>query len=226
MSIRRKLTVGAAAVALITSGTAAAAAAAPASTPNFTGIYLSTWGTAHVAFSDAFRAWLAATGASVTAQAPLVLDADRGGFTLPASPTDADVLDDWGRIVYPGTLLISVPTKAREGSHEARRIVRFGPLYIKVVPEVSWNAGLSLDGARTVGEVELATADYAEVLAGGGTPSPSGFRAVSVPFHLTQDAADLLAHASGRTAPAAGSLAAGSLLGTLTPSFDHVPTQG
>ena len=237
-SIRRKLIVCAATLALTASGPFAAAAARPAGPssgsapssggaqpvggPNFTGIYLSAWGTSHVTFGDAFRSWLAQTGASVTAQAPVTLDADGGGFTMPMSGAASSRLDAWGRMVYSGGLMISLEAKTREAGLDARRrTVRFGPMYIRVVPDVSWSAALSVNGEPAASEVELATADYPEVLAGGGTPSPSGFRATRLPFHLSQDAADLLASVSGRTSPVAG-----SLFGTLTPSFDHVPTEG
>lgn len=240
-NIRRTLVVCAATVALSASGSFAAAAARPLDPsssgprgpqasvreqpldgPNFSGIYLSTWGTAHVAFGDAFKTWLDQAGATVTAQAPLTLDADGGGFTMPASPATGDRLDEWGRMVYSGALMISLPARTREAAAEAkRRTLVFGPMFIRVVPEVSWSATLSVNGSSAAAEVELATADYPEVLAGGGTPSPSGFRADRLPFHLSQDAVDLLASVSGRTAPPAG-----SLFGTLTPSFDHVPTAG
>lgn len=247
-SLRRKLIVGAATAALAACGPFAAAAARPAGPvglvgpgwtggqasgqtpvqplpltgPNLTGIYLSTWGTSHVTFSDAFKSWLAQTGATVAAQAPVALDADGGGFTMPVGPETGDLLDAWGRMVYPGKLSISLPARTRTSDPSAkRRSVELGPMYIRVVPEVSWSAALSVDGTPAPSEVELATADYLEVLAGGGTPSPSGFRANRLPFHLSQDAADLLAGVSGRTGPVAG-----SLFGTLTPSFDHVPTQG
>jgi hypothetical protein len=146
----------------------------------------------------------------MTARAPLTLDADGGGFTMPASPAAGDRLDEWGRMVYSGALMISLPARTRGAAAEAkRRTLMFGPMFIRAVPDVSWSATLSADGSPAAGEVELATADYPQVLAGGGTPSPSGFRA------------DLLASVSGRTAPAAG-----SLFGTLTPTFDHVPTAG
>lgn len=226
MSIRKLIVRVAAAAALALAASGSSAAAARASAPNFAGIYLSTWGTAHVAFGDAFTVWLARTGATVTAQAPVTLDADRHGFTMPVSPTAADSFDAWAwdRMVYPGALLISLPatttkaTKAEANSPAMRRVIRFGPLAISVLPDVTWSARLSVDGRRAVGEVTLATADYAEVLAGGGTPSPSGFRAAAVPFRLTQALTDLLARESGRGAPAAG-----ALFGMLTPSFDQVP---
>ena len=240
VNIRRKLIVCAATAALATTGPFAAAAAAagsagpgsagartpvralPLGGPNFTGIYLSTWGTSHVTFGDAFKSWLDQSGATVTAQAPMALDADGGGFTMPVSPGMTDRLDAWGRMVYPGTLTISLAVPTREAAVDAkRRVLRLGPMYIRVVPDVSWSAALSVNGTTAAGEVELATADYPEVLAGGGTPSPSGFRPDRLPFHLSQDTADLLAGAGGRTGPVAG-----SLFGTLTPSFDHVPTEG
>jgi hypothetical protein len=289
VGIRGKLTVCAATVALTASsslttfGSMAAAAAradgpAPGAarllgSPSFTGIYLSTWGTAHVTFGDGFRTWLAQNGAGVSAQAPVKLDADGGGFTLPASAAAADRLDEQGRIAYQGAIVISEP---------ARKLsVRFGPLYIRVMPDLAWSAGLSVDGMPAKGaatdgvpakavpangaaadgatadgaatdgatvngvaadgtppkgvpangaarpnetlprEIGLADGDESEVLAGGGTPSPTGFRAASMPFHLTRDAADLLARESGRPGPVAG-----SLFGTLVPQFDHVPTAG
>ena len=239
VNFRRKLLVCAAAVALTASGSYAAAADRPGVThdagarsaaarphggPNFTGIYLSTWGTSHVTFSRAFKSWLAKTGATVTAQAPVKLDADRAGFTMPASRATGDRLDIRGRMVYSGALVISVPRMIAGHAKQRTmkpRAMRFGPLYIRVMPDVSWSAGLSVDGRPAVHEIELATSDYAEVLAHGGTPSPSGFRAAGVPFHLSQDTADLLARTSGHGAPAAG-----SLFGTLTPHFDHVPTAG
>lgn len=240
-NIRRALIVCATTVALSASGSFAAAAARPLDPsssgprglrasvreqpvdgPNFSGIYLSAWGTSHVAFGDAFKAWLDQAGAIVTAQAPFTLDAGGGGFTMPASPATSDRLDVWGRMAYSGALMISLPERTHEAAAQAqRRTLAFGPMFIRVVPDVSWSATLSVNGSPAAGEVELATADYPEVLAGGGTPSPSGFRADRLPFHLSQDAADLLASAGGRTAPAAG-----SLFGTLTPSFDHVPTAG
>lgn len=230
MSTRRNLIVCMAVVALTAPGSFAAAATG-GSTPNFTGIFLSTWGTAHVTFSGTFAQWLAETGATVTAQAPLTLDADRTGFTMPVSRTVGSHLDAWGRMAYPGALEISVPVAAqsarsgdggvRAESRSLNRTLRFGPLYMRVVPDVSWSAKLAVDGAPTGGELKLATADYAEVLEGGGTPSPSGFRATSVPFRLTQDAADLLARESRHSAPAAG-----TLFGTLTPNFDDLPTEG
>ena len=248
VNIRRKLIVCAATAALAATGPFAAAAAGPAGPgsagarspvpalplggPNFTGIYLSTWGTSHVTFGDAFKSWLDQSGATVTAQAPMTLDADGGGFTMPVSPGMADRLDAWARMVYPGTLTISLAARTREASMDAkRRILQFGPMYFRVVPDVSWSAAVSVNGApvnrvsvngaSAAGEVELATADYSEVLAGGGTPSPSGFRPDRLPFHLSQDTVDLLTDVSGRTGPVAG-----SLFGTLTPSFDHVPTEG
>jgi hypothetical protein len=238
-SISRRLIVCAATLALTASGPVAAAAAThharsssarpgprdarPLGGPNFAGIYLSTWGTAHVTFGRAFKSWLARTGATVSAQAPVTLDADRDGFTMPASPVRQTgyQLDARGRMVYPGALVISLPAKARVHVHSQRQTLRFGPFYIMVVPDVAWNAALSVNGVPAADEVELATADYSEVLAGGGPPSPSGFRADRVPFHLTQDTAALLAHEGGRAAPAPG-----SLFGTLTPRFDHVPTEG
>jgi hypothetical protein len=232
--IRRKLIICAATLALTGSfatplASAAANSAGPSSGdalplggPNITGIYLSTWGTSHVSFGDAFKSWLAQSGASVTAQAPVTLDVDGGGFTMPVSGAAGDRLDLWGRMVYPGSVTISLAAKTREGTVDAkRRTLRFGPMFVRVVPDVSWSAELSVNGGPADSEVELATADYPEVLAGGGTPSPSGFRATRLPFHLSQDAADLLASVSGHTAPVAG-----SLFGTLTPSFDHVPTEG
>lgn len=244
VSMRRKLIVCAATVALAGCGQAAAAADRPAQPtqpvgsgstggqtpvqplplggPNFTGIYLSTWGTSHVAFGDAVKAWLTQAGATVTAQPPVTLDADGGGFTMPASPTLGDRLDAWGRMVYPGALVVSMPAPKHESGADAKqRTLRFGPMYLRVVPDVSWSASLAVNGAPAASEVELATAAYPEVLAGGGTPSPSGFRADRLPFHLSQDAADLLAGVSGHTGPVAG-----SLFGTLTPSFDRVPTEG
>ncbi|HEV2344724.1 MAG TPA: hypothetical protein VGS97_11575 [Actinocrinis sp.] len=209
---------------LIASGSSAATAAR-ASTPNFADIYLSTWGTAHVTFGNAFATWLARTGATVTAQAPVKLDSDHRGFTMPVSPRVAASFDAWDRMVYPGALLISLPsttTKTTNPSWPAmRRVIRFGPFVISLMPEVSWRAALSLDGSPTVGEVTLATADYAEVLAGGGMPSPSGFRAEAVPFRLTQELTGLLARESGH-----GSSAAGAFFGMLTPSFDQVSTTG
>lgn len=237
-SISRRLIVCAATVALTASGSAAAAAphharagsarpasraARPLGGPNFAGIYLSAWGSAHVTFGRAFKSWLARTGATVTAQAPVTLDADRDGFTMPASQVRQTGyrLDARGRMVYPGALVISVPAKERVHRHAQRQSLRFGPFYIRVVPDVSWDTALSVNGVPAADEVELATADYSEVLAGGGTPSPSGFRADRVPFHLSQDTAALLARESGRAAPATG-----SLFGTLTPHFDHVPTEG
>lgn len=226
MSIRKLIVRATVVAALVAPGSFAADGTARASTPNFAGIYLSTWGTAHVTFGGAFTTWLARTGATVTAQAPVTLDADRGGFTMPVSPATADRFDSWDRMVYPGALLISLPAKTTKAMKTSppttRRIIRFGPLAISIMPEVSWTAALSLDSAPTAEEdVTLATADYAEVLTGGGTPSPSGFRADAVPFRLTQEFADLLAHESGRSAPTAG-----ALLGTLTPRFDRLPTTG
>lgn len=234
VSVRRKLIVCAATLAFTATGPIAAAAThhahharsasdtgRPLGGPNFTGIFLSTWGTSHVTFSKAVRSWLARSGATVTARPPMTLDADRGGFTMPASRTSGDRLDVRGRMDYPGALVISLPAQAKTSGHATRRLVCFGPLYIRVMPTVSWSAALSVNGVPAAGDVVLATADYSEVLAAGGTPSPSGFRVDSVPFHLSQDAVDLLERASGRTAPDAG-----TLLGTLTPRFDHVPTQG
>jgi hypothetical protein len=226
VSIRKLIVRATVAAALVAPGSFAADGAARASTPNFAGIYLSTWGAAHVTFGGAFTTWLAQTGAIVTAQAPVTLDADRGGFTMPVSPATADRFDSWDRMIYPGALLISLPARTTEttktGSPVTRRIIRLSPLAISIMPEVSWGAALSLDGTPTTEEdVTVATADYAEVLAGGGTPSPSGFRADAVPFRLTQEFADLLAHESGRSAPTMG-----SLFGTLTPRFDRLPTTG
>lgn len=250
VNLRRKLIVCAATVALAACGPSAAAAArpvgpvgpvGPGSTggqasgqtpvqplplggPNFTGIYLSTWGTSHVTFGDAFKSWLAQTGATVTAQAPVTVDADGSGFTMPMGPETGDRLNAWGQMVYPGALTISLPQPARTRTAApaaTQHTVQLGPMYLRVVPDVSWSAALTADGEPTAGQVELATADYPEVLAGGGTPSPSGFRADRLPFHLSQDAANLLARVSGRAGPVAG-----SLFGTLTPSFDHVPTAG
>jgi hypothetical protein len=209
VGIRSKLLVGAATVALAASG--ALGAASPS------GIYLSTWGTAHVTFGDAFRAWLTQTGASVAADAPMTLDADRGGFTMPASATSGDRLDLQGRMVYPGDLTVAFTT----GAPARRAVLRLGPFYLKVMPEPTWTAGLSVDAKSSAGELRLAAGDTAEVLAAGGSPSPTGFRPASVPFHLTREAAELLARETGRPGPVAD-----SLFGTLVPQFDHVPTGG
>jgi hypothetical protein len=207
VSIRGKLFVCAAAVALAASGSAGTAAATPS------GIYLSTWGTAHVAFGDAFKAWLAQAGASVSADAPVTLDPGGGGFTMPASADGR--LDTQGRMVYAGGVEIAAGAAGR------RTVLVLGPFHVGVLPELSWSARVSGDGGAAPGEVELAAGDYAEVLASDGSPSPTGFRAASVPFHLAGDAARLLARETGRPGPVAG-----SLFGRLTPRFDQVPTRG
>src|SRR5437016_7844898 len=102
--MRRKLFGCVAAAVLTAAGSLGAA--------NSSGIYLSTWGTAHVTFGDAFKSWLKQSGATVTADAPMSLDADRGGFTMPANASDgsADHLDLQGRMVYPGDLTVTLPT--------------------------------------------------------------------------------------------------------------------
>jgi hypothetical protein len=209
--MRRKLFGCVAAVVLTASGSLGAASSS--------GIYLSTWGTAHVTFGEAFKAWLKQSGATVTADAPMTLDADRGGFTMPASSPDGDHLDLQGRMVYPGDLTVTVPVSAPPRTSES--VLRFGPFYLKLMPQPTWTAGLSVDGTVSATEFRLASGDTSEVLAGGGSPSPSGFRAAAVPFHLTPEATDLLARQSGRPGPVAG-----SLFGTLSPRFDHVPTGG
>ena len=214
MGIRRKLFLCAATVALTASGSLAAA------TPS--GIYLSTWGTAHVTFGDGFRAWLKQAGAVVSADAPVTLDADGGGFTLPAAASDR--LDTQGRMVYQGDVEVTVADAS--AATRTVTVLALGPLHVSVLPDLIWTAGLSVNGKpmrgnATGGELRLATGDYTEVLAGGGSPSPTGYRAAGVPFHLAQETADLLARASGRTGPAAG-----ALFGTLVPRFDQVPTRG
>jgi hypothetical protein len=209
VGIRGKLSVCAATVAVAASGSLGAASPS--------GIYLSTWGTAHVTFGDSFKAWLTQTGASVTADAPMTLDADRGGFTMPASAKSGDHLDLQGRMVYPGDLTVTVTA----GAPARTAMLRLGPFYVRVMPEPEWTAGLSVDGKASAGELRLATGDTSEVLAGGGSPSPTGFRASSVPFHLAQETTDLFAKETGRPG-----LVADSLFGTLAPHFDHVPTGG
>ncbi len=196
---------------------------------NSSGIYLSTWGTAHVTFGDGFKGWLKQSGASVIADAPMSLDTGGGGFTMPANALDADRLDLQGRMVYPGDLTVTVPTGAASAvspkqttvSPRQTSVVRLGPFYLKLMPQPVWTAHVSVNGTLSATEIQLATGDTSEVLAGGGSPSPSGFRAADVPFHLTQEAVDLLARESGRPGPVAG-----SLFGTLSPRFDHVPTAG
>jgi len=213
--MRRKLfgCVAAVVVVLTASGSLGAASSS--------GIYLSTWGTAHVIFGDAFKAWLKQSGATVTADAPMVLDADRGGFTMPASAPSGDHLDLQGRMVYPGDLTVTVPTGAPARASVRASVLRFGPFFLKLMPQPVWTSGLSVDGTVSATEIRLASGDTSEVLAGGGSPSPSGFRAANVPFHLTPEATDLLARQTGQPGPVAG-----SLFGTLSPRFDHVPTGG
>jgi hypothetical protein len=213
VGIRGKLSFCAASAA---SAVLAAAASLGASVPS--GIYLSTWGTAHVAFGDPVKAWLRQSGASVAADGPMRLDADRGGFTMPAGGTaDADRLDAQGRMVYPGDVTVTLPG----AGGAAATVLRFGPCYLRLLPDLTWTAQVSVNGAAVPGEVVLATGAESEVLAGGGSPSPSGFRAAAVPYHVSDALAQLLARESGQPGPAAG-----SLFGTLVPQFDHVPTGG
>lgn len=173
------------------------------------GLYVSPWGSADVALSAAVRAWLTQEGAVLGAIAPFTLSADGSGYHMPIGTTAGDHLDSQGRIFYPGGMTFTFP---RSG-----HTVTLQPTYIRVFPTVLWSTGVLIDGKQTSAETEMADTSYSEVVA-HGRPTPTGFQVDQLPFHLTQDAADLMAHASGDKAPAAG-----TLFGTLTPHFDYVP---
>ncbi|WDG27323.1 hypothetical protein N7925_02720 [Streptomyces sp. CA-278952] len=216
-AIRRLIAVAAVAalsvpLGLTSSGAAAqqpAGAVKSAAAAPLPGAYISPWGSAQVTIGDETLAWMEREGIALEAISPFVMDADGRGFSMPIGSTAGDGLDAKGRIFYPGGLRIR---------HQASgKSITLQSTFIRVMPTPAYSAGVSIDGEKLREEVVIAESTYVEVMA-GARPSPTGFRIKKAPFYVTQEAADLLAAATGATAPRAG-----SLFGTLTPNFDYVP---
>ncbi|BFV60121.1 hypothetical protein KCMC57_up52250 [Kitasatospora sp. CMC57] len=129
---------------------------------------------------------------------------------MPIGTTAGDHLDEKGRIFYPGGI-----TFTQESS---RTTVELIPTRIRVMPEPGYSAGLHVNGQPVLEETMVAYTTPAEVLA-NAQPTFTGFRLKEVPFHITKDVAGLTRTYFGE------GLQAHSLLGTLTPRFDYVPTK-
>ncbi|WP_035840982.1 hypothetical protein [Kitasatospora azatica] len=183
------------------------AVTAPAG-PEAPGIYISPWGSAHVRVSDTTRDWLIANGITLGAISPFVLDPDGFGFDMPIGSTAGDHLDAKGRIYYPGGMTLS---QASTGTS-----VELQATWIRIAPQPGYSAGIRVNGRTISEETLLAYTTPAEVIA-NGRPTFTGFTLDRVPFHITQETADLTTQWFGN------GLAANSMFGTLTPRFDYVP---
>ncbi|MEV0530964.1 hypothetical protein [Kitasatospora sp. NPDC050463] len=181
---------------------------APRSGPSASGLYISPWGSAHVKVSDTTRQWLDRNGIKLGAIAPFVLDQDGYGFELPIGSTAGDHIDEKGRIYYPGGITFNQPSKGTT--------VELQATWIRVMPQPGYAAGIRINGQQVSPETLIAYTTPAEVLA-NGRPTLKGFTLDRVPFHVTQDTADLTKFWFG------DGLAADSMFGTLTPRFDYVP---
>lgn len=186
---------------------AASPAAAPGG-PSAPGLYISPWGSARVRVSDTTRDWLDRNGIKLGAIAPFVLDPDGYGFDMPIGSTAGDHIDAKGRIYYPGGMTLTQPS--------TNTTVELQATWIRVMPQPGYSAGIRVNGKEVSPETLIAYTTPAEVLA-NGRPTLTGFKLDNVPFHVSQDAADLTSFWFG------DGLAADSMFGTLTPRFDYVP---
>lgn len=197
-------------------GSPAGAHAVASDAPGFPGVYLSPWGSAHLAFSPEFQAQLAKHGASVSAIAPVTVDEDGKGAQMPIGAANGDHLDAKGRIYYPGGLVLNYPKQ--------RTKVTLSPLYIRFTPPpvLDWSSPITIeqDGKDPVKlpDTVIAKSSYADVFAAGGTPTLTGFQVNAIPFRLSPDASALIKKYTGFNVPA------GLPMGTLQPTFDYVPT--
>ncbi|KUL48747.1 hypothetical protein ADL22_09180 [Streptomyces sp. NRRL F-4489] len=182
--------------------------AAPHSGPSALGPYISPWGSAHVRVSDTTRQWLDRNGIKLGAIAPFTLDEDGYGYELPIGSTAGDHLDAKGRIYYPGGVTLTQESTGTKAELQAT--------WIRVMPQPGYAAGIRLNGQQISPETLIAYTTPAEVLA-SGRPTLKGFKLDRVPFHVTEDTADLTRFWFGDPLPA------DSLFGTLTPRFDYVP---
>ena len=216
-SVLRRCSAVVAAGALCLSLGLASADAAPTASPQQAaaeqpkpGVYLSPWGDAQVDLSDEILAWMEREGVNLEAIAPFRMDQDGKGFDMPIGSTAGDHLDAKGRIFYPGGLRFHHGGSGHD--------VTLKPTWIRVMPRPGYSAGVSIDGQRVQEEVQVADTHAEEVLA-GARPSPTGWRLEKVPFYITKEMSELFEKHTGRPGPRPG-----SLLGTLTPNFDYVPT--
>ncbi|MFG3049997.1 hypothetical protein ACGFZP_03450 [Kitasatospora sp. NPDC048239] len=213
-ALRRLAVLAAAGTLLAPAAFATSASASPgrtesAATTRAGGVYISPWGSAHLALSEETSKWIAEENVTVTAIEPFRMDEDGKGVEMPIGSTAGDHLDAQGRIFYPGGLKLTHP-----GSGHTFTLI---PTYIRVMPTPLWSSGLQVDGTEVSPEFPVGDTSYGEVIA-SGRPTFTGFKLDKLPFHVTQDASDLISQYTNRPGPKAG-----SVLGTLTPRFDYVP---